>query len=79
MKHYTHDEALFELTSFMDMSDSGEGYFRELGEISLKFPEQPFSMHQLDWLVNFSPSSDGFVNRATVFAKAGHTEVLPLA
>jgi hypothetical protein len=79
MKRYTHEEALFEMTSFMDVSDSGEGYFRELDEIALKFPEQPFSHHQLERLVNFSPTSDGFVIRAIVFAKASHTEVLPYA
>jgi hypothetical protein len=79
MRRYSHQEALKELTTFKDLGDSGSGYFEELAVLASRFPEQKFSIDQLDWLVNFSPTPEGFFSSAIVFAKAGHTEVLPYA
>jgi hypothetical protein len=77
MNRFSHEEALKELMVFKDFGDSGSGYFDELTVLASRLPEQQFSKEQLDWLVNISPTPDGFFSIAVVFAKAGHSEILP--
>jgi hypothetical protein len=79
MNRYTHEEALFEMTSFMDVDDSGDGFFRELRELATKLPEEPFSKQHFDFLLEKDGRPEAFKFHAYVFAMGTHPEVIPYA
>jgi hypothetical protein len=79
MKKYTHEEALQKMLSYIDLEDSGEGFFRELKELASKLPPQQFSKTHFEVLLAKDGRPEAFKFHAYVFAMGGHSEVIPYA